>query len=339
MILSDVIQKAMLIGVLCIGAAAHAQLPVSIALHGGAGTITRGQITAEQDAAYRLVMDEVVSFGYQRLSEGASGNKVVVEVLQKLEDSPLFNAGIGAVMTWDGVHELDAAIMDGATRQAGAVAGVRHIRSPIAAAHQVMVHSPHVMLTGVGAEEFAQQQGLELVDNSVFTTERRQKALEKYKERQSQMSLNDAQDATYRDYKFGTVGVAVRDSRGDLSAGTSTGGMTGKRWGRVGDSPIIGAGTFADNASCAVSATGHGEYFIRYQVASDICARMKYLGISLQQAANVVVNQVLRDADGEGGIVAVDSEGNVALVFNTEGMYRASIDTAGQKTVAIYRDE
>ena len=337
--LSDFVQKAIFIFVFCIGAAAQAQSPVAIALHGGAGTITRAKITAEQDAAYRLIMDEVVTFGYQRLNAGVSGNQVVVEVLQKLEDSPLFNAGVGAVMTWDGVHELDAAIMDGATRQAGAVAGVRHIRSPIEAAQKVMLHSPHVMLTGVGAEEFAQQQGLELIDNSVFTTERRQKALEQYKEHQSLISLNDAQDTTYQDYKFGTVGVAVRDSRGDLSAGTSTGGMTGKRWGRVGDSPIIGAGTFADNASCAVSATGHGEYFIRYQVASDICARMKYLGISLQQAANVVVNQVLRDADGEGGIVAVDSEGNVALVFNTEGMYRASIDTAGQKTVAIYRDE
>lgn len=334
----SVIKGAVLLVLSVFVNAALAEVPVAIALHGGAGTITRAHMSPEQEAAYRLAMDKAVSLGYRRLSEGVSGDLVVVEVLQTLEDSPLFNAGIGAVMTWEGLHELDASIMNGATREAGAVAGVRHIRSPIAAAHQVMVHSPHVLLTGTGAEQFAQQQGLALVDNAVFTTERRQKALAEYKRVRAQASRRSEQD-DYPDYKFGTVGIAVRDSRGNLSAGTSTGGMTGKRWGRVGDSPIIGAGTYADNASCAVSATGHGEYFIRYQVASDICARMKYLGVTLQQAADAVINGVLRDVDGEGGVVAVDHEGNVALVFNTEGMYRASIDTAGRKTVSIYRDE
>lgn len=334
----SVIKGAVLLVLSVFVNAALAEVPVAIALHGGAGTITRAHMSPEQEAAYRLAMDKAVSLGYRRLSEGVSGDLVVVEVLQTLEDSPLFNAGIGAVMTWEGLHELDASIMNGATREAGAVAGVRHIRSPIAAAHQVMVHSPHVLLTGTGAEQFAEQQGLALVDNAVFTTERRQKALVEYKRVRAQASRLSEQD-DYPDYKFGTVGIAVRDSRGNLSAGTSTGGMTGKRWGRVGDSPIIGAGTYADNASCAVSATGHGEYFIRYQVASDICARMKYLGVTLQQAADAVINGVLRDVDGEGGVVAVDHEGNVALVFNTEGMYRASIDTAGRKTVSIYRDE
>lgn len=333
-----IIKGAPLLALIAFVNAAIAEVPVAIALHGGAGTITRANMSPEQEAAYRRAMDEAVSLGYQRLSEGVSGDLVVVEVLQTLEDSPLFNAGIGAVMTWEGLHELDASIMNGATREAGAVAGVRHIRSPIAAAHQVMLHSPHVLLTGTGAEQFAEQQGLALVDNAVFTTERRQKALEEYKRLWAQASIRDDHDR-YSDYKFGTVGIAVRDSRGNLFAGTSTGGMTGKRWGRVGDSPIIGAGTYADNASCAVSATGHGEYFIRYQVASDICARMKYLGVTLQQAADAVINGVLRDVDGEGGVVAVDHEGNVALVFNTEGMYRASIDTEGRKTVSIYRDE
>ena len=318
--------------------AVYADGPVSIALHGGAGTITRAQMTPEQEAAYRVALDEAVSLGYQRLSEGVRGDLVVVEVLQKLEDSPLFNAGIGAVMTWEGMHELDASIMNGATHQAGAVAGVRQIRSPIEAAYAVMMHSPHVMLVGIGAEQFAQGQGLVMVENSIFTTERRKNALDEYKRQQAHAAFNEVNKA-YSDYKFGTVGVAVRDVHGDLAAGTSTGGMTGKRWGRVGDSPIIGAGTYADNASCAVSATGHGEYFIRYQVASDICARMKYLGITLQQAADAVINGVLRDVDGEGGVVAVDHDGNVALVFNTEGMYRASIDTSGRKTVSIYRDE
>ena len=317
---------------------ANADGQVAIALHGGAGTITRAQMTPQQETAYRVAMDEAVSLGYKRLSEGVSGDMVVIEVLQTLEDSPLFNAGIGAVMTWDGLHELDASIMNGATHQAGAVAGVTRIRSPIAAAYEVMTHSPHVMLTGIGAEQFAESQGLVMVENSTFTTERRKKALEKYKREKAQAALTDV-DEVYPDYKFGTVGVAVRDINGDLAAGTSTGGMTGKRWGRVGDSPIIGAGTYADNASCAVSATGHGEYFIRYQVASDICARMKYLGVTLQQAADAVINGVLRDVDGEGGVVAVDHEGNVALVFNTEGMYRASIDTEGRKIVSIYRDE
>jgi len=310
--------------------AAAETAPVAIALHGGAGTITRTAITSEQDAAYREILSSAIDYGHTRLLAGADGLDVVVEVIQIMEQSPLFNAGIGAVMTWEGKHELDASIMTGANLDAGAVAGVTTIASPIAAARAVMEHSPHVMLSGAGAEVFARDQGLELVDNATFTTERRKNALERYKSKVAARLTPD------KDYKYGTVGVVVLDANGDLAAGTSTGGMTGKRWGRIGDAPIIGAGTYANNASCAVSATGHGEFFIRYHVAGDICSRMQYQGISLTQAADTVINGELARVGGEGGVVAVDARGNVAMPFNSEGMYRASIDAAGHKTVAIY---
>jgi len=247
-----------------------------------------------------------------------------------LEQSPLFNAGIGAVMTWEGKHELDAAIMSGRDLNAGAVAGVTTVASPIAAARAVMEHSPHVMLSGAGAEAFAEAQGLAPVDNGVFTTDRRERALERHKAMQSAGLMPP------KDHKFGTVGVVVLDASGTIAAGTSTGGMTGKRWGRIGDSPIIGAGTYANNASCAVSATGHGEFFIRFQVASDICARMLYQKIPLTLAASTIIHDELPSAGAEGGVVAVDTEGNITMPFNTEGMYRASIDATGRKTVAIY---
>jgi beta-aspartyl-peptidase (threonine type) len=250
-----------------------------------------------------------------------------------MEESPLFNAGRGAVLTWDGQHELDASIMDGATLQAGAVAGVTTVKSPIAAARAVMRQSEHVMLAGSGAESFAASVGLEVVSNDYFTTERRLQALERYKSsRQAGLPVAPAS-------KFGTVGVVVLDVNGNLAAGTSTGGMTGKRWGRIGDAPIIGAGTYADNQSCAVSATGHGEFFIRYQVASDICARVKYQGKALETAAVEVIHDVLGPVAGDGGVVAVAPNGNVAMIFNSEGMYRASIDGNGRKTIAIYGDD
>lgn len=312
---------------------AQAETPVAIALHGGAGTIKRANLTPEQESAYREILGRAIDHGHKRLQDGADGLDVVVEVIQIMEESPLFNAGHGAVMTWEGRHELDASIMEGKTLRAGAVAGVTTVKSPIAAARAVMEQSPHVMLAGTGAEQFALEQGLERVDNAYFTTERRQKALERYKAQYS------AGVAPERDYKFGTVGVVVLDASGNLSAGTSTGGMTGKRWGRIGDAPIIGAGTYADNASCAVSATGHGEFFIRYQVASDICARVKYQGKSLQQAAREVIHDILVPVQGEGGIVAVDAQGEVAMTFNSEGMYRASVDAKGQRRIAIYGDD
>jgi beta-aspartyl-peptidase (threonine type) len=250
-----------------------------------------------------------------------------------MEDSPLFNAGHGAVLTWNGEHELDASIMLGQSLAAGAVAGVTRVKNPIDAAYAVLASSPHVLLSGAGADQFAEQQGLRMVENRYFSTPRRVEALEIFR---SHNRENKPQNV---DEKFGTVGVVVLDSAGNLAAGTSTGGMTGKRWGRIGDSPLIGAGTYADNRSCAVSATGHGEFFIRWQVASDICARVRYQGLDLLMAANQVIHDELGSAGGDGGVIAIDPKGNVAMVFNTEGMYRASINSDGKKVVSIFRDK
>ncbi|MDA8656377.1 isoaspartyl peptidase/L-asparaginase [Luminiphilus sp.] len=307
--------------------------PVAIALHGGAGTIERGKMSAELEATYRVFLEAAITDGHRQLAAGHPGLDVVVNVIQKMEDSPLFNAGKGAVYTWDGRHELDASIMHGQQLEAGAVAGVTTVKSPIALARTVMEDSPHVMLAAKGAEAFATAQGIESVDPDYFGTERRRKALEAYKADEYAGVEPEA------DYKFGTVGVVVLDKAGNLVAGTSTGGMTGKRWGRVGDSPIIGAGTYADNRSCAVSATGHGEFFIRHTVARDICARMQFGGASLHDATAEVVLKALVAAGGEGGVAAVDRAGNVALTFNTPGMYRASINATGVKTVGIFGDD
>ena len=303
---------------------------MAIALHGGAGTIERGAMSEELEATYRAFLDDAITRGYKQLREGRSGLDVVVSVIQLMEDSPLFNAGRGAVYTWDGTHELDASIMHGENLDAGAVAGVGTVKSPIALARAIMEDSPHVMLAGAGAEAFASEQGFDPVSPDYFATERRRGALEAYKANEQAGLKPEA------DHKFGTVGVVVLDQAGNLIAGTSTGGMTGKRWGRIGDSPVIGAGTYADNRSCAVSATGHGEYFIRHTVARDICARMQFGGATLEEAAKTVVIEELVTAAGEGGVVAVDPAGRVALVFNTPGMYRASIDAAGHMVVGIY---
>ena len=309
------------------------ETPVAIALHGGAGTIERGAMSEELEATYRAFLDDAITRGYEELREGRSGLDVVVSVIQMMEDSPLFNAGRGAVYTWEGTHELDASIMHGDNLDAGAVAGVSTVKSPIALARAVMEDSPHVMLAGAGAEAFALERGFDPVPAEYFATERRRQALEAYKANEQAGLKPEA------DHKFGTVGVVVLDQTGNLVAGTSTGGMTGKRWGRIGDSPVIGAGTYADNRGCAVSATGHGEYFIRHTVARDICARMQFGGVTLEEAASTVVMEELVAAVGEGGIVAVDPAGSVALVFNTPGMYRASINAAGRKVVAIYGED
>ena len=312
---------------------AAAGQPVAIALHGGAGTIERDRMSAEVEAEYRSFLDKAISDGYQQLQAGEEGLDVVVAIIQRMEDSPLFNAGKGAVYTWEGQHELDASIMHGALMDAGAVAGVTTVQSPIALARAVMEQSPHVMLASRGAEQFAAELGIPEVSADYFSTERRKRALESYKARtQAGVELEV-------DYKFGTVGVVVLDSKGNLAAGTSTGGMTGKRWGRIGDAPVIGAGTYADNRSCAVSATGHGEYFIRHTVARDICARMQFAGQSLQDAAESVIMDELMAAGGDGGIVAVDADGHVSMVFNTPGMYRASVSGSGEKRIGIFGDE
>ena len=307
--------------------------PVAIALHGGAGTIERDRMSAEVEAEYRSFLDKAISDGYQQLQAGEEGLDVVVAIIQRMEDSPLFNAGKGAVYTWEGQHELDASIMHGALMDAGAVAGVTTVQSPIALARAVMEQSPHVMLASRGAEQFAAELGIPEVSADYFSTERRKRALESYKARKQAGVEPEV------DYKFGTVGVVVLDSKGNLAAGTSTGGMTGKRWGRIGDAPVIGAGTYADNRSCAVSATGHGEYFIRHTVARDICARMQFAGQSLQDAAESVIMDELMAAGGDGGIVAVDADGHVSMVFNTPGMYRASVNGSGEKRIGIFGDE
>ena len=310
--------------------------PVAIAIHGGAGTILKSSMTPEKEADYKKVLTHAVKHGYTLLQEGEKGEVAVVETIKILESSPLFNAGIGAVYTFDGEHELDASIMHGGSKNAGAVAGVKTIRSPIEAALLVMNESPHVMLSGRGAEDYAKENGLEQVDNTVFDTEFRKQALDKAKARMQQVS--SGYGSQQGNERFGTVGAVVLDQGGNIVAGTSTGGMTAKRYGRIGDSPVIGAGTYADNESCAVSATGHGEYFIRYNVAADICARMKYQGLTLNDAANTVVNDVLVKAGGDGGVIAIDAKGNVAMPFNSAGMYRASIDINGEVKVAIYKD-
>lgn len=322
--------------------------PIAIAIHGGAGTILKENISDEQEQAIKSALEQALNLGYQELKAGKDGSAAVIAALVYLENSPLFNAGVGAVYTYDEQHELDASIMHGKDKEAGAIAGVSNIKNPIKGALLVMNESPHVMLTGEGAEAFAAIHALETVDNSFFNTDFRKKALDRAKSKIDDISINkgnyesglpDMPDLLpFQDDKYGTVGAVVLDAQGNLVAGTSTGGMTAKRYGRVGDSPIIGAGTFADNHSCAVSATGHGEYFIRHNVAADICARVKYKGDTLEEAANAVIFEILNANAGSGGIIAIDSVGNISMPFNTPGMYRASIDTAGKVTIKIYKD-
>ncbi|WP_028113247.1 isoaspartyl peptidase/L-asparaginase family protein [Ferrimonas kyonanensis] len=315
--------------------------PIAIAIHGGAGTINPDRMSAETERQVREKLAEAVSAGHALLEQGSSSLDAVQRAVQVLEASPLFNAGVGAVYTYEGAHELDASIMDGRTLEAGAVAGVRQVKSPIELARRVMTDSPHVMLSGAGAVEFALEQGLELVPNHYFDTQGRYQGLLRAKEKimDNQRHTKDYKAAVDRlddRYKYGTVGAVALDQQGNLAAATSTGGMTAKRWGRIGDSPVIGAGTYADNRSCAVSATGHGEYFIRYNVAADICARVKYQGVSIDTASRTVIDEVLLPAGGTGGVIVMDTKGNIAMPYNTGGMYRASVGTDGQVSVKIW---
>ncbi|BDM64035.1 isoaspartyl peptidase/L-asparaginase [Shewanella sp. NFH-SH190041] len=318
--------------------------PFAIAIHGGAGTISKANLTESQIQQYKDKLTEAVNAGHRILAKGGDSTRAVQAAINVLEDSPLFNAGKGAVYTYDGGHELDASFMDGRTMNAGAVAGVRHIKNPIDLAIDVMKHSPHVMLSGSGAEEFALSRGYQLVAQEYFDTDHRYRQLVKAKQKlmDAQVATKDYQASIYRldlEYKFGTVGAVALDKQGNLAAGTSTGGMTVKRFGRIGDSPVIGAGTYAENGVCAVSATGHGEYFIRYHVAGDICARVKYQQKSIIQAADEVINQRLITAGGTGGVIAIDQRGNIATPFNTEGMYRASRSNNDVATVMIWREQ
>lgn len=291
-----------------------------LVLHGGAGVITRAKLTAEREAAIRADLERALRAAYAVLERGGSATDAVPAAITILEDSPRFNAGKGAVFTHDGTNELDAAIMDGRAHTAGAVAGVRTIKNPILLAKAVMDNGRYVMLSGSGAEQFAATAGIEIVDPSYFRTEERWQELQK---------------AIDEDH-YGTVGVVALDRTGALTAGTSTGGLTNKRYGRIGDSPIIGAGTYADE-DCGVSATGHGELFIRYTVAKDICARLEYGHVSLAQAADDVVMTELAAAHGDGGIIALDADGHWALTFNTPGMYRGFIAEDGVPHVDIFK--
>lgn len=306
--------------------------PVAIVIHGGAGTILKSEMSAEREEALRIELATAARAGHRVLEEGGDSLTAVRMAIRILEDSPLFNAGRGAVFTHDGNNELDASVMLGKDRSAGAVAGVRRIKNPIDLAVRVMQDSPHVLLVGDGAEAFAASQDIELVDPDYFHTD--------YRWQQLQKMLNGEQaHAEYRESWFSTVGAVALDRDGNLTAGTSTGGTANKRWGRVGDSPIIGAGTYADNHSCAVSATGHGEYFIRAAVAHDICARMAHGNQDLATAAHGVVMEDLVAMGGDGGVIAMDPQGNIQMVFNTPGMYRAAINTDGQLLVGIYKGD
>lgn len=297
-----------------------------LAIHGGAGEITPANCPPDFERECRAVLDEVLRAGHAMLRDGVSSLDAVETAVRSLEDAPQFNAGRGASFTFDGRQELDASIMDGRTLMAGAVAGVTTIRNPVRAARAVMENSPYVLLIGAGAEIFAQSQSLEIVEPSYFATER---------QREKWQRLRAESAAAER--KFGTVGAVALDRNGDLAAATSTGGMVNRKWGRVGDSPIIGAGTYANNATCAVSCTGHGEHFIRNVAAYDISALMEYRGLSLREAAAEVVLNKLVKCGGEGGVIAIDRDGHIALCFNSAGMFRGQIGADGAPSVAIFR--
>jgi len=321
-----------------------AEQSIAIAIHGGAGTISKAGFTPEKEAAYRAKLTESVEAGYAILEKGGTSLDALTASINILENSPFFNAGKGAVYTHDETHEMDASIMDGKNRQAGAVAGVKHIENPINLARLVMDESVHVMLSGDGAETFAKSQGVALVDNNIFDTDHRYKSLQRAKAKmerakQQNKDYQAAHQSLDVEYKVGTVGAVALDKFGNIAAGTSTGGMTNKRYGRIGDSPVIGAGTFADNTSCAVSATGHGEYFIRYNVAADICARVQYQGKTIEQAGKEVIHDVLMPIGGTGGVIIIDTKGNISLPFNTKGMYRASKSSNQATYVGIFKDD
>lgn len=323
-------------------------------IHGGAGVIRRGSLSPEREKEYRAKLEEALLAGYKALQNGKSSMDAVQTAINILEDSPLFNAGKGAVFTAEGKNELDASIMDGRTLAAGAVAGLHHVKNPINLARAVMEKSPHVMMAGDGAEKFAKEQNIELVPEKYFFVQSRwdslQKILKEEKAKEVQSPKPKTQSLNYVDHllemmtetqrlpenKFGTVGAVALDKDGNLAAGTSTGGMTNKKFGRIGDAPIIGAGTYANNKTCAISATGWGEYFIRLGVARDISAMMEYSAMPVQKAVDAEMDKV-KALGGDGGVIAIDQFGNIGISFNSEGMYRAYINSEGKPVVEIYK--
>ena len=305
----------------------------AIVIHGGAGTIKKENMSPEKEKAYQQKLNEALDVGENILKNGGSSMDAVEATIQVMENSPLFNSGKGAVFTHTGTHELDASFMDGTTLNAGAVGGVSIVKNPIRAARLVMTNSPHVLLTGRGADQFAIEQGLDTVPNTYFDTDSRRKSLEKALEKENNgMGYLDQ----WPDYKYGTVGCVALDKNGHIAAGTSTGGMTNKKYNRIGDSPIIGAGTYANNQTCGVSCTGHGEYYIRYAVAHDLSAQLEYTDRTLQQAANEIIHHKLIKAGGDGGLIAIDKCGNIVMDFNTAGMYRG-FAKPGERVVKIYK--
>ena len=315
----------------------------AIIIHGGAGTILKKNMTPEKESEYKAKLTEAIKVGYKILKNGGTSQEAVMKTIQVMEKSPLFNAGKGAVFTNAGTNELDASFMDGKTLNAGAVAGVKDVKSPIELAIKVMTDSEHVMLSGEGASIFAKEKGLEIVDPKYFFTEKRFNSLQRIKDREKTELDHDDKTANFYDSdiknaKFGTVGCVALDKEGNIAAGTSTGGMTNKRWGRIGDAPIIGSGTYANNNTCGVSSTGWGEYFIRSQVAYDISAQMEYQNKTLKEATSNVIQDKLTKLGGTGGVVALDKNGNMSFEFNTSGMYRASMNDKGELIVKIYKD-
>jgi beta-aspartyl-peptidase (threonine type) len=313
------------------------QIEFGLVIHGGAGYIYEGRYTPEEEKAYLDKLEEALKVGYQVLDEGGSAIDAVEKTIHVMEESPLFNAGVGAVMTNAETIELDAAIMSGADINAGTVAGIKHVKSPISLARAVMENSKHVMLIGEGAEKFADEQGLEKVDNKYFFTVKKLKEIQRIKAEERKKT--EVSSLHNEEKKYGTVGCAALDKNGNLAAGTSTGGMANKRWGRVGDVPIIGAGTYANNETCALSATGHGEFFIRNVVTHEISARMEHAGQSLQQAADAVVMKKLVDQKGKGGVIGIDKFGNITMTFNSDGMFRGYITDKNDPVVAMYKKE
>nr|AOE08614.1 isoaspartyl aminopeptidase [uncultured bacterium] len=316
------------------------QQEFAIVIHGGAGTILKENMTDSLELAYKEALTEAIKIGYEILENGGTSLEAVQRTINSMENSPLFNSAKGAVFNHEGINELDASIMDGETLNAGAIAGVTNVKNPINLAYEVMTNSEHVLLSCKGAELFAKEHNIELVDPSYFFTQNRFDALQRTlaKEKSSSSNKTAFYDPFIKDDKYGTVGCVALDKNGNIAAGTSTGGMNNKRYNRIGDSPIIGSGTYANNATCGVSSTGWGEYFIRGQVAYDISAQIEYAGKDLESAAKNVIQDKLTNLGGTGGIVALDKFGNPSMEFNTEGMYRAYMNDKGQLTLGIYKE-
>lgn len=309
----------------------------AIAIHGGAGTILRSLMTGEKESLYRQALLTALSLGEKVLNEGGTALDAVEATVRTLEDDPLFNAGKGAVFTNEGKVELDASIMCGKTLTAGAISGVRNIKNPVTLARTIMERSDYVFLSGRGAEDFARHMQLEFMPDEYFFVQHRWDQLLQIRDSDIRWLDHQAEEPA-RERKFGTVGAVALDIEGNLAAATSTGGMTNKRYGRIGDSPVIGAGTYANNVTCGVSCTGYGEYFLRTVVSYDVSCLMEYKGLSLKEACDIVVNHKLVALGGEGGLIAVDAKGNIEMAFNSEGMYRASVKSGESPYIGIYRD-